>query len=70
MGSDGRPVTVLCEVKSRIYGQDVKTFRRRVDRLSVDLAVRPVAVMFGFRVHPTARAIARELHVRVWASVP
>jgi hypothetical protein len=63
-------VTVVGEVKSRIYRGEVERFARKAGRVAQRLPEPIVAVMFGFVVHPSAREAAERLGVRVVASRP
>jgi hypothetical protein len=63
-------VTVVGEVKSRIYRGEVERFARKAERVARRLPEPIVAVMFGFVVHPSAREAAERLGVRVVASRP
>jgi Tfp pilus assembly protein FimV len=68
---DGAPVTVIGEVKSRIYDKEVRRFVSKASRLETALGLSgSVRVMFGFVVHPLAREVAAELGVHVVASRP
>ncbi len=57
---DGEPVVVVGEVRSRIYGRDVESSVHRARRLAPQLPGRPVVVLFGFVIHPSAREAARQ----------
>lgn len=67
---DGEPVVVVGEVKARIYEAEVKRFAAKMGRLAAGLPAKPVPVLFGFVVHPSAHRAAAELGVRVVASRP
>jgi hypothetical protein len=67
---DGRPVTVVGEVKSRIYERDVKAFAAKAERVARALTVTAVPVMFGFVIHPSARQASAAHGVVVVASRP
>ena len=58
---EGRTVVVVGEVRSRIYGRDVEEAARRAARLRAQLPGAPVVVLFGFVIHPSARAAAHRL---------
>ncbi len=65
---DGEPVAVVGEVKSRIHGRDVEGASRQADRLSPQLPAPPVVILFGFAIHPSARAAADRLGAIVISS--
>jgi len=57
---DGEAVAVVGEVRSRIYGRDVELTARQAARLAAQLPGRPVTVLFGFVIHPSAREAAAQ----------
>jgi|SRR5712691_904826 len=65
---DGESVTVVGEVRSRIYGRDVEDAVRRTTRLAPQLSGTPVTVLFGFVIHPSARNVAQQLGAIVISS--
>jgi len=65
---DGETVTVVGEVRSRIYGRDVEDAVRRTTRLTSQLSGTPVTVLFGFVIHPLARVAAQRLGAIVISS--
>lgn len=65
---DGEPVAVVGEVRSRIYGLDVEEVVLRVTQLAPQLPGSPVAVLFGFVIHPSAREVASHLGAIVISS--
>jgi uncharacterized protein YoxC len=65
---DGRAIVVVGEVRSRIYGRDVQGAARRAARLRGQVPGAPVAVLFGFVIHPSARDAARQLDAIVISS--
>ena len=65
---DGESVTVVGEVRSRIYGRDVEEAVRRTTRLVPQLSGTPVTVLFGFVIHPSARNVAQQLGAIVISS--
>ncbi len=65
---EGRTVVVVGEVRSRIYGRDVEEAARRAARLRAQLPGAPVVVLFGFVIHPSARAAAHRLEAIVISS--
>ena len=65
---DGERVTVVGEVRSRIYGRDVEEAARRTTRLAPQLSGTPVTVLFGFVIHPSARDVAQRLGAIVVSS--
>jgi len=65
---DGKPIVVIGEVRSRIYGRDVESAAHRAVRLLPQLRGTPVVVLFGFVIHPSARATAHRLEAIVISS--
>jgi hypothetical protein len=65
---NGERVTVVGEVRSRIYGRDVEDAVRRTTRLTPQLSGTPVTVLFGFVIHPSARDAAQRLGAIVISS--
>lgn len=65
---NGERVTVVGEVRSRIYGRDVEDAVRRTTRLALQLSGTPVTVLFGFVIHPLARMAAQRLGAIVISS--
>ena len=65
---DGERVTVVGEVRSRIYGRDVEDAVRRTARLAPQLSGTPMTVLFGFVIHPSARETAQRLGAVVISS--
>ncbi len=65
---DGERVAVVGEVRSRIHGRDVEAAVRQLGRLAPQLAGRPLAVLFGFVIHPSAREAAQRLGAIVISS--
>jgi predicted RecB family endonuclease len=63
-------VQVVGEVRSRIYGTDVKRFVQKAERVDATLKAPVLRLMFGFVAHPSAREVAEQLGVRVVASRP
>lgn len=58
-----RTVAVVGEVKATIYQRDVAAFSGTADQLRDQLPAKPVKVLFGFWVHPSAEVEARRLGV-------
>jgi len=62
-------IIVVGEVKSRIYGSDVKEF---YDNIYVPIAktakVEAVGILFGYLIHPSAKKLSEELGLHVVAS--
>ncbi len=56
---DAEPITIIGEVRSRIYGGDVEEAVRRAARLAPLLPSTPLIVLFGFVIHPSAREVAK-----------
>jgi hypothetical protein len=65
---DGTKVTVLGEVKHRIYTREVKSFARLLARVTPLVRTEVVKVMFGFLVHPSAEEVAKEAGITLVAS--
>ena len=65
---DGRSIVVVGEVRSRIHGRDVESAVRQAGRLRSQLSGAPVVVLFGFVIHPSARAAAHRLEAIVISS--
>jgi len=65
---NGERVTVVGEVRSRIYGRDVEEAVRRTTRLTPQLSGTLVKVLFGFVIHPLARVAAQRLGAIVISS--
>jgi TolA-binding protein len=65
---DGKPIVVIGEVRSRIYGRDVENAAQRAGRLRPQLPGAPVEVLFGFVIHPSARIAAQRLDAIVISS--
>ncbi|MDR7464618.1 MAG: hypothetical protein QN209_07965 [Armatimonadota bacterium] len=65
---DGEPIAVVGEVRSRIYGEDVQRVAQRALDLAGQLPGRPVVVLFGFVIHPSAREAAARLGAIVISS--
>ncbi|HET90492.1 MAG TPA: hypothetical protein ENN99_07120 [Chloroflexi bacterium] len=60
---EGQTQMVVCEVKSRIYSDDVFRFQDRIEQMRPYLPERIVPVLFGHRIHPTAQEAAEPLGV-------
>jgi uncharacterized protein (DUF3084 family) len=65
---DGEVVAVVGEVRSRIHGRDVEAAVRQAERLAPQLPGRPLPVLFGFVIHPSAREMAGRLGAVVISS--
>jgi len=65
---DGERITVVGEVRSRIYGRDVEEAVRRTARLTPQISGTLVTVLFGFVIHPLARVAAQRLGAIVISS--
>jgi len=66
---DGAKVTVIGEVKSRIYGDDVARFYERVfAKAKKAIEGEALGVLFGYLIHPTAKRKAEELGLYTVAS--
>ena len=60
---EGQTLMVVCEVKSRIYSDDVFRFRDRIEKMRPYLPERILPVLFGHRIHPTAQEAAQPLDI-------
>jgi hypothetical protein len=60
---EGQTQMVVCEVKSRIYSDDVFRFQDRIEQMHAYLPERIVPVLFGHRIHPTAQEAAEPLGI-------
>lgn len=60
---EGQTQMVVCEVKSRIYSDDVFRFQDRIEQMRAYLPERIVPVLFGHRIHPTAQEAAEPLGI-------
>ncbi|RLF14008.1 MAG: hypothetical protein DRJ97_07015 [Thermoprotei archaeon] len=66
---EGVKVTVVGEVKSRIYGDDVSRFHEKVfSRVRRVVEGEVLGVLFGYLIHPSAKRRAEELGLYVVAS--
>ncbi len=65
---NGELVTIVGEVRSRIYGRDVEEAVRRATRIAPQLRGTPVIVLFGFVIHPSAREAANRMGAIVISS--
>jgi len=57
---DKQETTIVGEVKSRIYSDDVRSFLRRMERVSSALPESTLPVLFGYNIHPQAREEAEK----------
>ncbi len=57
---EGKEVTIVGEVKSRIYSDDVYGFLQRIKRVRRDLPDETLPVLFGYNIHPRARQEAEK----------
>lgn len=60
---EGQTQMVVCEVKSRIYSDDVFRFQDRIEQMRAYLPERIVPVLFGHRIHPTDQEAAEPLGI-------
>ncbi len=65
---DGQRVVVLGEAKSRIYKSDVEKFTHNLAVIEHVLKGKVVRVMFGYFLHPSAQAAAKEQDILLVAS--
>ncbi|MEM1674091.1 MAG: hypothetical protein QXN24_07540 [Candidatus Bathyarchaeia archaeon] len=65
----GEKIIIVGEVKSRIYGSDVKEF---YDNIYVPIArmagAKVIGILFGYLIHPSAKKLSEELGLHVVAS--
>lgn len=54
-------VTILGEVKSRIYEREIKKFKRDLSRVLPLIEGRVFKLMFGYLIHPSASKIANDI---------
>lgn len=64
----GKRITVLGECKSRIYHREVHSFSRQVEKIRGLLKGDVQLVMFGYWIHPSASALAKEKDVHLIVS--
>jgi hypothetical protein len=57
---NGKQVTVLGECKARFYTREVKGFLRQAEKVRGTIKGDTLLVIFGFWIHPTASALAKE----------
>ncbi|MGC9400350.1 MAG: hypothetical protein ACP5HM_14605 [Anaerolineae bacterium] len=55
---DNQEITIVGEVKSRIYSDDVHRFLERIERVRPALPDSFLPVLFGYNIHPRAREVA------------
>ncbi|MEM3955730.1 MAG: hypothetical protein QW424_03140 [Candidatus Bathyarchaeia archaeon] len=65
----GEKIIIVGEVKSRIYGSDVKEF---YDNIYVPIArmaeAKVIGILFGYLIHPSAKKLSEELGLHVVVS--
>jgi hypothetical protein len=66
---DSEAVAIIGEVRSRIYGRDVDDAAKRAERLAAQVPGKPVPVLLGFVIHPSAREAAARTGAVVISSV-
>ncbi|MEM2533759.1 MAG: hypothetical protein QXK12_07055, partial [Candidatus Nezhaarchaeales archaeon] len=65
----GEKVIVIGEVKSRIYGSEVKDFYDNIYApITRKEKAKVVGILFGYLIHPSARRLSEELGLHVVAS--
>jgi len=64
----GRDVTVIGEVKSRIYGRDVDEFHEKLKEIKKTIKDTVIPVMFGYLIHPSTKDKAEKLGILLVAS--
>ncbi|MFN4179959.1 MAG: hypothetical protein ACK4I8_06570 [Armatimonadota bacterium] len=47
-------ICIVCECKAKIYGRDVYAFVKKFERVRTLVKRRPIPVMFGYSIHPSA----------------
>jgi len=57
---NGEETTIVGEVKSRIYSDDVRRFLQRIEAVRSALPEETLPVLFGYNVHPAARQEAEK----------
>lgn len=65
---EGKPVVVIGECRSRIYGGDVDSFYTNVEPLIKTIDKEILLVLFGFLIHPSASKKAEEKNIILVAS--
>ena len=66
---DGSEVVIVGECKSRIYGRDVESFSRIVDKVRRYFKDKEViGVLFGYLIHPSAQKEAEKRGLKVVAT--
>jgi hypothetical protein len=65
---DGQKVVILGEAKARIGGSEVHKFAQEIKKVEPLVEGEIWRVMFGYRIHPTAREAAQEHHILLVAS--
>jgi hypothetical protein len=48
-------ICIVCECKAKIYERDVHAFVKKLERLWGLLRKRPIPVLFGYSIHPSAQ---------------
>ncbi len=66
---DGQAVAIVGEVRSRIYGRDVESAVETAQRLASQVPGAPIAVLFGFVIHPSAKEAAERTGAIVISSM-
>lgn len=64
----GKPLVVIGECKSRIYGREVESFYSSIKTLIKTLDKEPILVLFGFLIHPSAPKSVSEKNIILLAS--
>jgi hypothetical protein len=64
----GKLITVLGECKSRIYSREVRSFVRHTDKVRGLLKGDILLLLFGYWIHPSASALAKEKDIHLIAS--
>lgn len=47
-------ICIVCECKAKIYGRDVYAFVKKFERVRTLMKKRPIPVLFGYSIHPSA----------------
>ena len=65
---DGKKLILLGEVKSKIHERDVINFVKNTNKLTQELKVEVLKIMFGYFIHPSATKLAQKEKIILVAS--
>jgi chromosome segregation ATPase len=65
---NGEKIVVIGEAKHRIYGDDVRRFQSKIEKVRKVIKGEVYKLMFGFLIHPSAEKEAEKRGIRVIAS--